>query len=207
MNSAININAGGEATLADVLVASSGVTGDAGIFVGQNPNNFATQPVNARWGWWSASFDVVSGRSGNVREDLFHMGAWVAGVRPDPADIPASGAVAFGGVAIGTEANLSTSVTPVVGGDFELNYDFGTAQGSFRMNIAGLSINDVAFGDPANSHAYQVNASTPVSFQADGTFFSSTTSPIAATGSDFLIDDFAGNRQITGVFVGDALTP
>ena len=205
--SAVNINAGGEATSADVLLASSGAVGDGGIFVGQNPNNFNTQPLNARWGWWSASFDVVSGGSGNVREDLFHMGAWVAGVRPDPIDIPASGVVAFKGVAIGTDANLTDSITRVVGGDFELDYDFGLAQGNFRMNIAGLSINETAFGDPGNSHAYQINASTPVQIQADGTFFSSATNPVAATGGDFQIDDFAANRQIVGVFVGDASSP
>ena len=204
LGSTTGVNAGGESTSADVLLASSGITGDAGIFVRQNPNGFATQPLNARWGWWSTSFEVVSGGSGNVREDLFHMGAWAAGVRPDPADIPLSGVVAFGGVAIGTEADLSTSITRVVGGDFELSYDFGAAQGNFRMNIAGLSINEIAFGDSANSHSYQVNASSPVAFQADGTFFSGPSSPVAATGGDFQIDDFGGNRQIVGVFVGDA---
>ncbi|MEM9062861.1 MAG: FecR family protein [Pseudomonadota bacterium] len=197
-------NVGGQVLNADVLIASSGLAGDGDIFVGQNPNNFATQPVNARWGWWSSSFDVTSALTGNpTREDLIHMGAWVAGVSPDPANIPSTGVAAYGGVAIGTEADLATSVTQVVGGDFELSYDFGAAQGSFRMNISGLSINDVAIGDPANSHRYQINATSPVNFQADGSFFSSTTDPVAATGGDFQIDDTAGNRQITGVFVGD----
>ncbi|MEL7153041.1 MAG: hypothetical protein AAFN51_04455, partial [Pseudomonadota bacterium] len=204
LGSTININAGGEATSAGFLLASSGLTGESDIFVGQNPNNFDTQPENARWGWWSASFDVTSGRSTNVREDLIHLGTWAAGVRPDPTDMPISGVVAFGGVAIGTEADLANSVTRVVGGDFELSYDFGIAQGNFRMNIAGHSINETAFGDAGNSHAYQVTASTPVAFQADGTFFSGASSPVAATGGDFQIDDFGGNRQIVGVFVGDA---
>ena len=197
-------NVGGQTLGADVLIASSGLAGDAGIFAGQNPNNFATQPVNARWGWWSSSFDVTSAEAGNPeREDLIHMGTWVAGVAPDPTDIPITGIASYGGIAVGTEANLVTSVTQIVGGDFELTYDFGIAQGGFRMDIAGLSINDIAFGDPANSHRYQVNATSPVNFQADGSFFSSATDPVAATGGDFQIDDIGGNRQITGVFVGD----
>ena len=64
--STINANAGGQATSAEFLLASSGLAGEADIFVGQNPNNFDTQPENARWGWWSASFDVVSGGSSAV---------------------------------------------------------------------------------------------------------------------------------------------
>lgn len=203
LGSSVSTNVGGEDTNADFLLASSGLTGDGGIFVGQNPQNFRTQPLNARWGWWSASFDVTSGTLSTPREDLIHLGSWVAGVRPDPADMPVSAIVGYGGVAIGTEADFNTLSTRVVGGDFELTYDFGLAQGNFRMNIAGLSINETAFGNPSESHAYQVNVTSPVQFQANGSFFSGAADPVAATGGDFQIDDFGQNRQIVGVFVGD----
>ena len=192
----------GQTMSADFIVASAELAGGASIL----PGGVDPDPEYLRWGWWSAAYRPIDAMSGVSREDIVHMGTWVAGARPDPADIPFTGAADFAGLAVGTVANHATGETRIVGGDFRLRYDFGTASGSYDLEIAGHNFSGLtALGDSANSHDYVAIGTGPggATLTAEGGFLSGGGDPVAATAGHFDIDDPATERQVTGVFGGD----
>ena len=192
----------GQTAAGRVMLASSGLASDAGVIPG-----FAGPPPEfLRWGWWSANMDITE-NGGALREDLVHMGTWVAGLRPDVADLPTTGIANYAGFAVGTDADLQTGTTAIVGGDFSLNYDFGQAQGTFNLNIAGHGFSGVpvfADGDNPEFVAYGgFESRSSENLLVEGAFFSGGGDPVAATGGQFVIDDLIGDRQVVGVYGGD----
>ncbi|MEO1490681.1 MAG: FecR family protein [Pseudomonadota bacterium] len=188
---------------ASFSIASAGLAGDGGLI----PAGVDKTPEFLRWGWWSAALTSVDQRNGSLRDDLVHLGTWVAGVQPDPADIPLTGVVSYAGLAAGTDVNLSTGITRSVGGGFSLTYDFGTNRGDFNLNIAGLDFRDVAVngGSPGLSATYGGFANAgPRNLSVDGAFVSGAGNPVAGTVGQFKIDDVEASRQVVGVFGGDA---
>ena len=192
----------GQSVSSQFLLASEGLATDGGII----PGTAGPTPEFLRWGWWSAAFDVTE-NGGSTREDLVHMGTWVAGLRPNQSDIPTGGIASFSGLAVGTDADLATGTTAVVGGDFSMTYDFGQAQGAFNLNIAGHGFSNVGvFGNTDNPEFAAFagfESRSGATLVVDGAFFSGGGDPIAATGGQFQIDDFAGDRQVVGIFAGD----
>ncbi len=189
---------------ADLLVASSGLAGDAGVL----PAGVNSQPEFLRWGWWSASYRVIDGQTSIQRDDLVHLGTWVAGAQPDPTDLPLTGVASYAGLAVGTEADFVSRVTRVVGGSFTLDYDFANASGTFDLNIAGNAVNDaLALGDPTIGHQYVIDQTLSGGgvISANGAFFSGGGVPDAATGGSFTINNATGTREVVGVFGGDKI--
>ena len=198
-----NAAIGGQSAPAHVAIASAGLAGDGGVL----PAAVNDAPEFLRWGWWSASFETIEGATGTPREDLVHLGAWVAGVQPDPADLPTTGVISYAGLAAGTDANLSDGTTRVVGGSFSLSYDFGTSSGDFNLNIAGMNFQNVAVngGSPGLSATYSGSAfESSRSLIVDGAFVSGAGNATAATVGQFDIQDAGANRKVVGVFGGDA---
>lgn len=193
----------GQPAPANFSVASAGLAGDGGVL----PASVDATPEFLRWGWWSASFNTFDPNNGASRDDLIHLGTWVAGVQPDPADLPTTGVISYAGLAAGTDANLTTGSTRVVGGNFSLAYDFGTNRGDFDLNIAGINVQNipVSGGAAGLGSTYGGFASAGArDVVIDGAFVSGGGNPAAGTVGQFQIDDFGGNRKVVGVFGGDA---
>ncbi len=192
----------GVTAAADVALASSGLAGGTGVL----PGGVDADPEFLRWGWWSASL-TVNENGGGAREDIVHLGTWIAGIQPNPSEIPFAGVATYSGLAVGVDANLTTGETARVGGDFALSYDFGDQTGAFDLNIAGHSLSNIPVdqiggnGGPL-SYAGFANQSG-VDAAINGTFNSGAGNAIAATSGQFNIADSAQNRQVVGVFGGD----
>ena len=193
----INTNARGASgdVVGNLALASSGAAGTAGLI------NDSDQPDFLRWGFWSAQYDIDTDR-----EDLVHMGTFVAGALPNINELPDDGTAFYAGIAVGTDANPEAGPPILVSGTFNLNYDFGAGQGQFDMNIAGFNFEN-AFTRGLSSDPRQYTVSDfrdDASLRADGAFVAAGQVPNAATIGSFQIDDNdIENRQIIGVFGGD----
>jgi len=192
-------NIAGQQGDALVALASSGLAGTGGLTSGASPEFL-------RWGWWSASLTPTEAGVG-PREDVVHLGTWIAGVQPDPNDVPFSGLGAYEGLAVGVEADLNGGSTRRIGGDFALSYDFGANIGDFDLNIAGHNFTAVTVsgaggnGSPLGYAGFATVAGADLA--VDGGFNSGGGSAIAATSGQFQITDTTRSQQVIGVFGGD----
>ena len=210
--------AGGNGTaVASFAIASSGLTGTSDLVFAGDPE---LNPQFARWGWWSATLEVPVGNPDDnlTRTDIVHLGNWVAGVRADSLldDIPSAGVASFDGLAVGTMTNLSSFDRQIVGGNFNMTYNFSDRAGNFNLNIpaAGIAenVNINGFGfdgfngrraDNPNSRLTEVNGAFFANPNAAGLVSTSLTDGIAAVGGTFESTDTFNQVQTTGVFAGD----
>lgn len=193
---------GGSASSA---IASAGLAGTGGLFA----TGVETQPEFLRWGWWSADYSVT-GTDGAQRDDVVHLGTWVAGDRPDIADLPLVGVAEYDGFAAGTVARYDAAGTAttdirVIGGDFSLRYDFGAGSGAFTLRLPDVGFDQtlaVAAGGALGDYAGSSAAGGDL-FRAEGSFFQGGGNPIAATAGEFVIETATTAQQVTGVYGGD----
>ncbi len=102
----------------------------------------------ADWGWWGTRVRANDPGStpttyGN-RSEHVHLGTWVAGDIPSPADMPLTGSAIYNGTALGTVArNLGTSGIQqyVAKGDMALNWNFNSRTGNLSIsNVDGMNV-------------------------------------------------------------------
>ncbi|MEM7422733.1 MAG: FecR domain-containing protein [Pseudomonadota bacterium] len=204
-------------TTASIAIASSGLVGTGDLFF---PAGTDISPQYARWGWWSAEYIVDVQDQPNVvtqRKDIVHLGTWVGGVTPDRAidDIPTSGVARFNGLTAGTVVNIDTAQAQPIGGNFQLDYDFGSNSGGLQLNIPGAGLNDtISVRGSSRGVTYFGNQNTgTVITNVDGTFLANPSGPgvsangrpdgIAATGGQYTSTDLQRRQQTTGIFAGD----
>lgn len=197
-------------------LASVGLVGTSNL---EFPAETELDPEFARWGWWSAELEVPL-ETGGVRTDLLHLGNWVAGVGYDRAQdhIPFSGVAAFGGLAVGTMTNYTDFSREIVGGNFNLSYDFGARSGTFNLNIPAAGLDETltvnaALGTPDGYIGNLANPSTNTITDVSGAFFSNPNGAavnnvmardgIAATGGTFESVNLNNTTHTTGIFAGD----
>ena len=205
LSASFNQTVDGQAVDSNFMLSSEGLSSDGGII----PATAGPSPEFLRWGWWAATA-VVTENGGGAREDMVHLGTWVAGNRPNLSDLPTTGIASFQGLAVGTDADLATGTTAVVGGDFSMSYDFGQGLGTFNLNIAGHAFSNIPVAanldDPQFAAYGGLDSGSGTFVAVDGAFFSGGGDPVAATGGQFQIDDFVADRQVIGIFAGDRTT-
>jgi hypothetical protein len=82
-----------------------------------------------QWGYWGGQANSDFG--GNPRTELGHLNFWVAGQPTNVATLP-TGSGTYNGNMIGSVNNSGAQY--IATGAFRLNYDFGTNQGTFKIN-------------------------------------------------------------------------
>ena len=206
-------------TVASLAIASAGLVGTSELTFPAGTN---LNPQFARWGWWSAEIEAPTGLTDNptetTRTDIIHLGNWVAGVASDTAldDIPFFGVASFDGLAVGTMTDLANFDRQIVGGSFNMTFDFGRRTGNFNLNIPDASINEnvaiSGFGSDgftgrnsnvANSRLTDVAGAFFANPNAAGVTTSSLTDGIAGVGGTFESTDTLNQVQTVGVFAGD----
>lgn len=197
------IIAGNEAPGAFALASNDAVGRFAASSIGVGFND----PENLRWGWWAAAFEPTDGTTGFERQDLVHLGTFVAGTRPNPSDVPFSGSASFAGLAAGTQADLSLGTTEAIGGNFTMNYDFGTGNGDLSLTLSNplgiASTFDVPLTGAPDNTEYNGALTGTTEVQVFGAFFSGASGPISATAGNFDIRDQSANTHTIGIYGGD----
>lgn len=201
---------------ASFALASAGLLGTSNLSF---PAGTELNPEFARWGWWSAEIEAPL-FTGGPRTDLLHLGNWVGGVRYDAVQdhIPFDGTAQFAGLAVGTMTNYANAERRIVGGRFDMTFDFGPRSGTLNLEIpaAGLdeSIAVNQFGQAGDLYfGRNANPSTNTTTEVNGAFFANPAAPgvhggperdgIAATGGSFESVNFTNNTHTAGIFAGD----
>ena len=165
-----------------------------------------------KWGFWASDFSLVDA-DGAPRIDRVHLATWVAGELPGLLEIPTTGIARYQGHAIGSVIARAPSGSSaqwnqyIATGAFENAWNFATRSGN--VTITGFDQHN--FGGPvaaANGRDYSgILPSSTGNLDAivHGSFFSSATNPVAETGGQFTIQDFAtggNNYRAAGTFAG-----
>lgn len=195
-------------------LASSGLLGTSGL---EFPAGTDTEHEFVRWGYWGSTIEVPQFDTSRTRTDVVHLGTWVAGVGYDfrSDHIPFDGVAEFGGLAVGTMTDLATLDRSVVGGNFNMSFNFGTGQGMINLNIPAASLNEnvqvFGYGDMFSGNL--ANAATDTVTGVNGGFFtnpnardflgSGKNDGIAATGGTFDSVNTARRTHTVGIFAGD----
>lgn len=181
-----------EGVSADAMLASTGLVGDAGLL-----SDDAQVSEYLRWGFWSVRYDVDADR-----EDIVHMGTWVAGIVPETEQLPSDLTARYTGFVTASDAGPLHANPVLHGGSFALDYDFGTAKGTLDLNVADYAFQDVpATGARFDRRFYDFGATADrARLAGEGGFFASPDNPVAATAGAFTI--FDGKRQLTGTYGG-----
>ncbi|WMS41152.1 hypothetical protein RDV64_13785 [Acuticoccus sp. MNP-M23] len=101
--------------------------------------NAGVTPCDCRfmeWGWWGTSTEFEGEGLPPGRNDVAHLGTWVAGdITPD-AELPTTGTGSYAGHAVGTVvANQpgAGKARYVAAGQLRVNYDFGSRSGDLAI--------------------------------------------------------------------------
>lgn len=151
------------------------------------------------WGYWSADIAYTSGPR-NGQRDRVHIGTWVAGDLPTPAQLPTTGTAIYNGDARGNVVNGANRY--VAAGTFQQNWNFATRTGAITINnFDGVNYAGTTAGSPTN-----VNFAGPITGTAgrngnvSGSFFKSPSDPAAYQAGSFSI--VGTGYQATGTFKG-----
>jgi hypothetical protein len=151
------------------------------------------------WGYWSADIKYTSGpRAGQT--DRAHIGTWVAGELPTPAQLPTGGTAVYNGHAIGNVVNGSDRY--VAAGTFQQTWDFTNRTGAVVINnFDGVTYNGTTAGSPSNvNFAGPITGTAGRSGNVAGSFFKSPTDAAAYQAGTFSITGTA--YKATGTFAG-----
>ena len=201
---------------ASFALASGGLLGTSEL---EFPSGPELDPQFVRWGWWSAEVEAPI-INGGTRTDLLHLGNWVGGVRYNDVQdhIPFSGTAEFAGLAVGTMTNYSDASRRIVGGNFDLNYDFASGAGTMNLRIPDAQLNEAIdvrrFGQTGDVYlGSNSNTATNTTTLVNGAFFANPAAAgvnggpgfdgIAATGGNFESVNFNNTTITTGIFAGD----
>ena len=201
---------------ASFALASAGLLGTSNL---EFPAGTDLDPEFARWGWWSAEIEAPL-ITGAPRTDLLHLGNWVGGVRYDSVQdhIPFDGTAQFAGLAVGTMTNYANADRRIVGGRFDMTFEFGPRTGTLNLEIPAAGLNESIavnqFGQAGDLYFGRTdNRTTNTTTEVNGAFFANPTAPgvhggpefdgIAATGGSFESVNFRNNTHTAGIFAGD----
>ncbi|MEM1276906.1 MAG: FecR domain-containing protein [Pseudomonadota bacterium] len=196
----------------DLVLASAQAVGAEQLLT--FPNGVDAVPNFATWGFWAASYTVVDSVNQQQGRDVVDLGTFVAGVRPDPVQFSNfQGTAGFSGPVVATSrSQLQPGLTDVgsnlLAGDFDLQYDFGDADGTLTLNLPdiGLTANgqmNGAVNNPGDpSYSGGISGGNFTGF-AQGSFYTGGQNLVAATGGRFDLLDSSGGQQIVGIFAGD----
>jgi hypothetical protein len=159
-----------------------------------------------RWGFWG----MTSGREGEaglVHVERAHMNTWVAGRRPEKAEVPTTGAATYKGHLIGNVRD--NGVSRLAGGHFTKNVNFatraiGTTARFDNARFAGTT--HISSSDPRNFGG-MLGSTTHAGreMRMDGSFFRGKTNAVGEMGGNFRVNGGA-NYQAGGIFAGKAVS-
>ncbi len=156
------------------------------------------------WGWWGAMPTYQSG-SNSGRQELVHMGSWVAGDIPTVAELPVTGTASYSGHAIGTVDAGSSRYVAI--GSFSMSYDFAQGSGSVTINsFDGQNLSSSPTGTTLSSGPASFSGSITSSISGrsgslGGAFVRGPNSVIDGAIGDFNLSD-GGSYSASGVFLG-----
>ena len=158
------------------------------------------------WGWWGAMPTYQSGPNSG-RQEIVHMGNWVAGDIPAVADLPATGTASYSGHAVGTVSTGSARYVAI--GSFSMSYDFGLGSASVSINdFDGQNLTASPTGATSGPASFSGSVTSNVGSRAgtlNGAFVRGPNSAIDGVIGDFNLSD-GGSYSATGVFLGEKST-
>jgi hypothetical protein len=112
------------------------------------------------WGWWGTNVAIDGNGTDELpewRNDVVHLGTWVAGDITAQADLPTNVSASFEGTALGNVYDHRTASQYIALGGVAMAYDFDARSGTIAItDYAGLDFEGVLGGDAelvaGNSH-------------------------------------------------------
>ena len=151
------------------------------------------------WGYWTADIKYISGpRTGQT--DRAHIGTWVAGDLPTPAQLPTGGTAIYNGHAIGSVVN--SGIRYIAAGTFTQTWDFSSRTGTIGINnFDGVNYAGTTAGSPTNvNFAGPITGTGGRAGNVSGSFFKSPTDAAAYQAGTFSI--IGTSYKATGTFAG-----
>ncbi len=188
-------------------VNEQAVSGHRSLFVtAQTVNARASFPgVNfcqceyTRWGFWSS--ETNRGVSGDVLQDILHLGTWVAGRPTDAVSMPVTGSATYNGHVIASIKSGGSEY--VAAGNMGTAVNFGTRTGSVSISnldgrnySGGIALNSNAFGGTLNG-----TGAGGVTMNVVGQFYNGPRGPAREIGGSVLINGGTAYQGI-GTFAG-----
>ncbi len=154
------------------------------------------------WGWWGAMPTYQAGPDSG-RQELVHMGTWVAGDIPTVADLPTSGTASYSGHAIGTVNAGSARYVAI--GSFSMNYDFSQGSGTVSINnFDGQNLSSSPAGATSGPASFGGSVVSDVGSRSgtlNGAFVRGPNSDFDGAIGDFNLSD-GGSYSASGIFLG-----
>ena len=155
----------------------------------------------ARFGWWGGHIGIVSGAEGS-RADALFPGTFVVGDLPGIAEIPNEGMASYTGHAAAAIRNGGAAYAAV--GHFAMDWNFATRSGHVEIDRLDNRSYTAAISAAANSRDFSGDLSNVEGAAASGdlagSFFASSSSPVADAGGRFDVQTSDGAYTAVGAF-------